>query len=138
MDDGEGGKSDGDGNKEGDGEDEGEGEGGESDGDGKEGGEGGKGDGYGNKEGEGKEEGEEEGEGICSVFGAPKIICVEGRHKSQITNLRLRLTNANEIWECSTLHSPALHRPPTALVPCRCPFPLSSRRIASCRPSPSS
>ena len=76
MDDGEGGKSDGDGDKEGNGEDEGEG--GESDGDGKEDGEGGKGDGDGNKEGEGEEEGEEEGESIiCSVFGAPKIICVE-------------------------------------------------------------
>ncbi len=83
MDDGEGGKSDGDGDKEGDGEDEGEDEGGESDGDGKEDGEGGKGDGDGNKEGEGEEEGKEEGEGICSVFGAPKIICVEPTQKKR-------------------------------------------------------
>ena len=82
---GEGGKSDGDGNKEGDGDDEGEGEGGESDGDGKEDGEGGKGDGDGKKEGEGEEEGEEEGEGIIcnSVFGAPKIICVELTQKKR-------------------------------------------------------
>jgi hypothetical protein len=56
---------------------------------------------------------------ICnSVFGAPKIIFVEpmqkkafpyqGRHKSQITNLRLRLTNANEIWECSNIANKAV------------------------------
>ena len=110
MDDGEGGKSDGDGDKEGDGEDEGEGKSGESDGDGKVDGEGGKGDGDGNKEGEGKEEGEEEGEGICSVFGAPKIICVEptqkkrshiwaiANHKSQIcdcdSQMQMRYGNA--------------------------------------------
>ena len=60
-----------------------DGEGGESDGDGKEDGEGGKGDGDGNKEGKGEEEGEEEGEGICSVFGAPKIICVEPTQKKR-------------------------------------------------------
>jgi hypothetical protein len=139
MDDGEGGKSDGDGNKEDDGEDEGEGEGGESDGDGKEDGEGGKGDLDGNKEGEDEEEGEEEGEGICSVFGAPKIICVEQTQKKRshiraITNHRLRLTNANEIWECSTIHSLALRRPPTAFVPCRRPPPSrrdATRRVAS-------
>ena len=100
MDDGEGGKSDGDGDKEGDGEDEGEGEGGESDGDGKEDGEGGKGDGDGNKEGEGEEEGEEEGEGICSVFGAPKIICVEPTQKKRshiraVTNLKSQICDCD-------------------------------------------
>ena len=57
-------------------------------------GEGGKSDGNGDKEGDGEDEGEEGGEGICnSVFGAPKIICVEPTQKklpisgpSQISN----------------------------------------------------
>jgi hypothetical protein len=101
MDDGEGGKSDGDGDKEGDGEDEGEGEGGESDGDGKEDGEGGKGDGDGNKEGEGEEEGEEEGEGICSVFGAPKIICVEPTQKKR-SHIRAVTNHKSQICDCDS------------------------------------
>jgi hypothetical protein len=58
--------------------------------------------------------GEEESEGICnSVFGAQnkcasqrtKAFPYLGRCKSQITNLRLRLTNANEIWECSSVRN---------------------------------
>ncbi len=108
--DGEGGESDGDAYKEGDGKEEGECKGGESDGNGEEDGEGDKGDGDGDKEGDS----EEEGEGNCnSVFGAQNK-CVSqrkkafpylGRRKSQITNLRLRLTNANEIWECSSVRN---------------------------------
>ncbi len=78
---GEGGECDGDAYKEADDEEEGECKGGESDGNGEEDGEGDKGDGDGDKEG--------------NAF--PYLGC----RKSQITNLRLRLTNANEIWECS-------------------------------------
>ena len=52
---------------------------------------------------------------------------------SQITNLRLRLTNVNEIWECSTIHSladrsrPLLSPPPPShRVASRC---VASRRV---------
>jgi hypothetical protein len=86
------------------GEDEGEGEGGESDGDGKEDGEGGKGDGEGNKEGEseGEEKGEEEGEGICnSVFGAPKINCVEPTQKKR-SHIRAVTNHKSQICDCDS------------------------------------
>jgi hypothetical protein len=107
---GEGGKSDGDAYKEGDGEEEGKCKGSKSDGDGEEDGEGDKGDGDCNKKGDDKEE----GEGICnSVFGAQnkcvsqckKTFSYLGHRKSQITNLRMRLTNANELWECSSVRN---------------------------------
>jgi hypothetical protein len=64
-------------------------------------GEGGKSDGDGDKEGDGEDEGEEEGEGICnSVFGAPKIICVEPTQKKRshikaVTNLKSQICDCD-------------------------------------------
>ena len=65
-------------------------------------GEGGKSDGDGDKEGDGEDEGEEEGEGICnSVFGAPKIICVEPTQKKR-SHIRAVTNHKSQICDCDT------------------------------------
>ena len=65
-------------------------------------GEGGKIDGDGDKEGDGEDEGEEEGEGICnSVFGAPKIICVEPTQKKR-SHIRAVTNHKSQICVCDT------------------------------------
>jgi len=95
--DGEGGKSDGDGDKKGNGKEEGEGKGGKRDGDCKEDGEGGKGDGNGNTEGNS----EEEGGGICnSVFCVPKK-CVEPTQKKH-SHIWAVANHKSQIYNCDT------------------------------------
>ena len=42
---------------------------------------------------------------LCRDKNAKKIVPHLGCHKSQITNLLLRLTNTNEKWECSNVGS---------------------------------
>jgi hypothetical protein len=65
-------------------------------------GEGGKSDGDGVKEGDGEDEGEEEGEGICnSVFGAPKIICVEPTQKKR-SHIRAVTNFKSQICGCDS------------------------------------
>ena len=52
---------------------------------------------------------------ICVGTTQNKRVPHLGHHKSQITNLQLRHTNTNEIWECSNLYSHQVSTPLTGI-----------------------